>query len=91
MVVFGHRGAARAVGRWLARDERFRNAHRILRQGGQVAPGWGGGGEGPARCRDRLEAEGVSFTGKAADPARRVSWSVLEDRLRHRRHGHTRR
>ena len=81
MLVFGHRGASRAVGRWLAQDETFANAHRVLRAGGRVAPGWGGGGDGPARCRSRLQAEGVEFSGDTAPARCRVTWSVLAERL----------
>lgn len=91
VLVFGHRGAARAVGRWLAREGANQDAHRVLREGGRVAPGWGGGGNGPVRCRERLVAEGVGFTGDVADPARRVRWPVLEERLSGPSRGHTRR
>ena len=89
VVVFGHRGAARAVGGWLAREGSAQNAHRVLRQGGRVAPGWGGGGDGPERCRARLRAEGVEFAGEAADPGHWVAWHVLQDRLSVRTRGHT--
>jgi len=40
------------------------------------------GGEAGARRRQaRLEAEGVAFHGRAADPARRVGWIELRGRL----------
>lgn len=59
----------------------FANAHRVLGSGGVVVRGPGGEAEG-RRARARLEAEGVVFHGRAADPAFRVSWLGLRGRLR---------
>jgi alkylated DNA nucleotide flippase Atl1 len=81
VAVFGHRGGARAVGRVAARDDRFRNAHRIIGQGGRIPAGWGGGGPAVERCRRRLGAEGVKFRAGVADPGRLLDWRTLLQRL----------
>ena len=71
------RNAARLVARLASGHPEFANAHRVLGSGGRVA-----GGEAGARRRQaRLEAEGVAFHGRAADPARRVGWIELRGRL----------
>jgi hypothetical protein len=49
----------------------------VLGAGGRVA-----GDEAGARLRQsRLEAEGVAFTGRRADPAHHVGWIALRGRL----------
>jgi alkylated DNA nucleotide flippase Atl1 len=74
----GH--AARLAARLAASHPEFANAHRVLGSGGVVVRG-PGGGEDARRARARLEAEGVVFRGRAADPARRVGWIELRGRL----------
>ena len=74
----GH--AARQVARLAASHPAFANAHRVLGSGGVVVRGRGGDGEA-RRARARLEAEGVTFHGRAADPSRRVRWIELRGRL----------
>jgi len=85
-ISIAHRGdtlAARAVGRAAATLAMFPNPHRVLKEGGLVPEGWHDHeGRGPDECRRRLEAEGVSFTDDGrADPAHRVTWDVLVDRV----------
>jgi alkylated DNA nucleotide flippase Atl1 len=73
----GRPGAARMVGRLAALHPAFANAHRVLGAGGRIvrpAPA------DTARCRRRLEEEGVCFSGALADPARRVGWNDLRGR-----------
>jgi alkylated DNA nucleotide flippase Atl1 len=71
------RNAARLVARLASEHPGFANAHRVLGSGGRVA-----GEEASARRRQaRLEAEGVAFRGRTADPARRVGWIELRGRL----------
>ena len=70
--VTGTRRAARAVGRAASRDPAFPNAWRVIHADGSVPDGWGGGGDGPARCRRLLEAEGVTFSHHRADPAKKL-------------------
>jgi alkylated DNA nucleotide flippase Atl1 len=72
--------AARQVARLAAAHPDFANAHRVLGSGGVVVRG-PGAEAGAARARARLEAEGVAFRGRAADPARRVRWVDLRGRL----------
>lgn len=74
----GH--AARLAARLAASHPEFANAHRVLGSGGVVVRG-PGDDEDARRARDRLEAEGVAFRGRAADPARRVGWVELRGRL----------
>jgi len=75
----GGGNAARQVARLVSHPD-FANAHRILGSGGRVAHG--PGGEESARWRRaRLEAEGVAFRGRLADPHRRVRWAELRGRL----------
>jgi alkylated DNA nucleotide flippase Atl1 len=75
----GDARAARAVGRATASHPAFPAAHRVLRSGGAIAEEWGmEAGLGPAECRRRLEAEGVSFTADGrAGPGFRVTWDEL--------------
>lgn len=48
-----------------------------------IPPNWHfGDGKGPEECRRRLEAEGVTFEGGRADPARRVGYEEVRARLR---------
>lgn len=72
--------AARLTARLAASHPEFANAHRVLGSGGVVVRG-PGGDEDARRARARLEAEGVVFRGRAADPARRVGWVELRGRL----------
>lgn len=69
--------AARLVARLASEHPAFANAHRVLGRGGRLA----GDEAGARRRRARLEAEGVAFRGRAADPARRVGWVELRGRL----------
>src|ERR687896_210111 len=57
----GTRGAARAVGRAASRNPAFPNAWRVIHADGSIPTGWGVRSGGPARCRQLLEAEGVTF------------------------------
>jgi alkylated DNA nucleotide flippase Atl1 len=76
----GGDAAARVAARLAATDPEFANAHRVLGSGGLVVSG-PGAEVNAARRRTRLEAEGVVFRGRAADPARRVRWVELRGRL----------
>jgi hypothetical protein len=68
------------VARLAASHRDFANAHRVLGRGGIVVRGPGDEADA-GRSRARLEAEGVAFRGRAADPARRVRWVELRGRL----------
>ncbi|HXM58688.1 MAG TPA: MGMT family protein [Candidatus Dormibacteraeota bacterium] len=72
--------AARLVARLAASHPDFVNAHRVLGSGGVVTRGPGGEADA-ARARRQLEAEGVTFRGRAADPACHVGWITLRGRL----------
>jgi alkylated DNA nucleotide flippase Atl1 len=72
--------AARLVARLAATHDEFANAHRVLGSGGRVVRG-PGAEEQARRSRARLEAEGVTFRGPAADSSRRVRWVELRGRL----------
>jgi len=72
--------AARLAARLAATHPEFANAHRVLGSGGVVVRGPGADGQA-RRARALLEAEGVAFRGRAADPARRVGWVALRGRL----------
>jgi alkylated DNA nucleotide flippase Atl1 len=72
------RSAARAVARVASRDHSFPNAWRVIHADGSVPEGWGGGGAGPRRCRELLEAEGVEFVNGRADPAKKILAEELE-------------
>jgi alkylated DNA nucleotide flippase Atl1 len=74
----GTRAAARAVGRVASRHAGFPNAWRVIRADGSIPEGWGGGGDAPARCRARLEAEGVAFRGGRADPEKKLLAEEIE-------------
>jgi len=84
IAVTGRDNAARAVGRAAATLPSFPNPHRVLKAGGLVPKEWHDSvGNGPEECRRRLEAEDVSFSSEGrADPAKRVSWEQLRERLR---------
>jgi alkylated DNA nucleotide flippase Atl1 len=78
VAVRGDVRGARAVGRAAAAMDGFPNAHRVLREGGRIAPAWvDGRGRGPEECRHRLRREGIRFLGERADPRRRVPWEEL--------------
>jgi alkylated DNA nucleotide flippase Atl1 len=53
----------------IATDPDIQNAHRVLRAGGRISPGWlsTDGTKGPEHARQMLEDEGVTFdeTGSA--------------------------
>jgi alkylated DNA nucleotide flippase Atl1 len=70
--------AARVVARAAARSAAFPNAWRIIHADGSIPDGWGGGGDGPQRCRAQLEAEGVTFRNGRADPAKKVLAEEIE-------------
>jgi alkylated DNA nucleotide flippase Atl1 len=74
----GTRAAARAVGRAAARNPAFPNAWRVIHADGSIPAGWGRGGGGPERCRELLEAEGVTFAGGRADPAKKILADEIE-------------
>jgi alkylated DNA nucleotide flippase Atl1 len=76
--VTGRRTAARAVGRSAAGSRAFPNAWRVIHADGSIPEGWGGGGDGPARCRELLEAEGVAFTKGRADPEKKILAEEIE-------------
>lgn len=66
-------GAAQSVAGVIATDDSMPNAHRVLRSGGRISPGWSAtDGGGPEIARQRLDDEGLIFgANDAADPARR--------------------
>lgn len=76
--VTGSRRSARAVGRTASRSQRFPNAWRVIHADGSIPAGWGGGGDGPRRCRELLEAEGVTFANGRADPAKKILADEIE-------------
>jgi alkylated DNA nucleotide flippase Atl1 len=76
--VTGSRRAARAVARTASRSSAFPNAWRVIHADGTIPDGWGGGGSGPRRCRELLEAEGVKFVDDRADPAKKLLADELE-------------
>lgn len=78
VAVTGSRGAARAVGRVAARGTTFPNAWRVIHADGSIPEGWGGGGNGPRRCRELLEAEGVTFKDGRADPEKKLLADEIE-------------
>jgi alkylated DNA nucleotide flippase Atl1 len=84
IAVKGSDNAARAVGRAAATLPNFPNPHRVLRARGIIPKDWhDDAGQGPEECRRRLDVEGVTFTAQGhADPAKRVSWEQLRERLR---------
>jgi alkylated DNA nucleotide flippase Atl1 len=70
--------AARAVARVASGDHAFPNAWRVIHADGSIPDGWGGGGSEPRRCRELLEAEGVSFAEGRADPAKKILADEIE-------------
>jgi alkylated DNA nucleotide flippase Atl1 len=74
----GRPNTARAVARCASRTNAFPNAWRIIHADGSIPDGWGGGGAGPRRCRERLESEGVRFTNGRADPEKKILADELE-------------
>jgi alkylated DNA nucleotide flippase Atl1 len=70
--------AARAVGRAASRNPAFPNAWRVIHADGSIPAGWGRGAGGPDRCRELLEAEGVTFTNGRADPAKKILADEIE-------------
>ena len=79
IAVFGNHKAARGVGRAAATIANFPNPHRVLLEGGVIAPTWEDrAGRGPEECRRRLAEEHITFTGDGrADPTRRIAWDEL--------------
>jgi alkylated DNA nucleotide flippase Atl1 len=69
---------ARVVARIASGMRDFPNAWRVIHADGTIPDGWGGGGDGPRRCRERLEAEGVRFRNGRADPARKILAEEIE-------------
>lgn len=74
----GRPNAARAVARCAARNPAFPNAWRVIHADGSIPDGWGGGGSGPERCLELLEAEGVRFVNGHADPAKKILAEEIE-------------
>ena len=74
----GSNNAARAVARCASRSKSFPNAWRVIHADGSIPDGWGGGGRGPQKCRERLEAEGVRFYNGRADPEKKILADELE-------------
>lgn len=83
IAVRGDDKGARAVGRAAATLANFPNPQRVLKAGGVIPSDWhDGAGRGAEECQRRLEKEGVRFREGRADPARRVTWELLRERLR---------
>jgi alkylated DNA nucleotide flippase Atl1 len=78
LAVTGRWNAARAVARSASRSPAFPNAWRVIHADGSIPEGWGGGGAGPRRCRELLEAEGIRFENGRADPAKKILAEELE-------------
>jgi alkylated DNA nucleotide flippase Atl1 len=74
----GRPNAARAVARCASRASRFPNAWRVIHADGTIPDGWGNGGAGPRRCRELLEAEGVTFKNGRANPAQKILAEEIE-------------
>jgi alkylated DNA nucleotide flippase Atl1 len=84
VAVRGDTQGARAVGRAAATLEHFPNPHRVLQSGGIIPEGWKTTDSdiaNPEVCRERLEAEGISFDehGRASRD-HYVAWDVLVER-----------
>jgi alkylated DNA nucleotide flippase Atl1 len=79
IAVLGNHNAARGVGRAAATIPEFPTPHRVLLEGGIIAPNWRtSDGKGPEECRRRLGEEGVGFEeGDRADRKARVAWDEL--------------
>lgn len=74
----GRAHSARTVGRIASATYDFPNAWRVIHADGSIPDGWGGGGEGPRRCRALLEAEGIRFIDGRADPEKKILAEELE-------------
>ncbi|HMM48696.1 MAG TPA: MGMT family protein [Miltoncostaeaceae bacterium] len=76
----GSPGAAMSIGTLVANDPQITTAHRILRAGGVISPGWESAEGGPDVARQRLVDEGLTFTaaGRAA-PERRWTPALPDD------------
>jgi alkylated DNA nucleotide flippase Atl1 len=74
----GSARAARAVARCASHTPNFPHAWRVIHADGSIPDGWGGGGGGPRKCRDLLEAEGVRFVNGRADPDLKILADELE-------------
>ena len=74
----GRANSARTVGRIASATYDFPNAWRVIHADGSIPDGWGGGGEGPRKCRALLEAEGIRFVNGRADPAKKILAEELE-------------
>jgi alkylated DNA nucleotide flippase Atl1 len=74
----GRANSARTVGRIASATHDFPNAWRVIHADGSIPDGWGGGGEGPRKCRALLEAEGIRFVDGRADPAKKILSEELE-------------
>jgi hypothetical protein len=61
----------------------FPNAWRVIHADGSIPDGWGGGGSGPERCRELLEAERVRFVNGRADPEQKLLAEEVELLLAH--------
>jgi len=58
----GSPNGAQSVSGILAGFDDSENPHRVLRKNGEIPEGWGStSGQQPTDCRERLEAEGVTF------------------------------
>lgn len=84
IAVRGDTQGARAVGRAAATLPHFPHPHRVLQSGGRVPDGWKTSeaeAPNPEVCRERLEAEGVSFDEDGrASRMHYVGWEVLRER-----------
>lgn len=74
----GRAHSARTVGRIASATYDFPNAWRVIHADGSIPDGWGGGGEGPRKCRALLEAEGIRFIDGRADPEKKILAEELE-------------
>ena len=70
-------GAAQSVAGVIATDDTIPHAHRVLRSGGRISPGWAADEGGPEIALARLSAEGVRF-GPDGAAALNQRWSAAE-------------